>query len=221
MEGGVMSPLRRKTSLKDIATELGVSTTLVSYVLNDKFPDRINPQTAQKIRDMAKELNYRTNQVARSLKKDKTFTIGLIIADISNFFYSSITRIIEDEFREHKYQVMIGSADENIDRFEALVDVFIGRQVDGIILAAPSASEFNLEQLRVQKIPFVLIDRFFPVLKDISSVTLDNYNASANVVKHLVSRGYKAPAMITLSSDLFHLHERTRGFVETVRDLLS
>lgn len=210
-----MSPVRKKTSLKDIAAELGVSTTLVSYVLNDKFKDRINPQTAQRIRDMARELNYRTNHVAKSLKNDKTFTIGLIIADISNFFYSGITRYIEDEFRKHKYHVIFGSADENKDRFDALIDVFISRQVDGIILAAPSGSEEILAQLQAQKIPFVLIDRFFPGLEKISSVTLDNYKASADVVSHLVEMGYKRPAMITLQTELYHLHERTRGFQES------
>ena len=79
--------MRKKVSLKDIAQKVGVSIALVSYVLNNKREDRINKDVAQKIRDTAKALNYSTNQVARSLKTNKTFTIGLIVADISNPFF--------------------------------------------------------------------------------------------------------------------------------------
>lgn len=213
--------MRKKTSLKDIATQLGVSTALVSYVLNNKFSGRINVDTAKKIKELAQSLNYRPNHVAKSLKKDKTFTIGLIIADISNLFYSSVTRFIEDESRKHKYHVIFGSADENAERFRALIDVFVSRQVDGIILAAPAGAESDLEILHAQRIPFVLIDRFFPALQHISSVMLNNYKASAEVVEHLFERGYRHPVMITLATDLFHLKERSKGFRETAKHLLK
>jgi len=76
--------INKRISLKDIAQKVGVSTALVSYVLNNKKEGRINKDVAQKIRDTAKELNYRTNLLARSLKTNKTYTIGLIVADISS-----------------------------------------------------------------------------------------------------------------------------------------
>ena len=136
---------RKKVALKDIAKELGVSTALVSYVLNDKHPGRINQETARRIKDLAIKLNYRPNQIAKSLKKNKTFTIGLIIADISNLFYSGIARVIEDEAKNMKYNVIFGSADENPQKFQELILVFLGRQVDGLILAAPAGSEETLE----------------------------------------------------------------------------
>lgn len=89
--------MRRKVSLKDIAQKLNVSTALVSYVLNDKFTDRIHPDTARRIKNLAEELEYHPNQIAKSLKNNQTFTIGLIIADISNLFYSSIARVIKKQ----------------------------------------------------------------------------------------------------------------------------
>ena len=89
--------MRNKPSLKDIAIKAGVSTALVSYVLNNQKTDRINKQTAAKIRDIAARLNYRINFIAKSLKTKKTMTIGLVVADISNPFFSSLARVIEDE----------------------------------------------------------------------------------------------------------------------------
>ena len=73
----------KRVSLKDIAQKVGVSTALVSYVLNNQKENRIKKEVAQKIRDTAKALNYRTNQIARSLKMSKTFTLGLIVSNIS------------------------------------------------------------------------------------------------------------------------------------------
>lgn len=204
--------LRKKIALKDIARELGVSTALVSYVLNDKFTNRINPETARRIRDLADELQYHPNQIAKSLKNSKTFTIGLIIADISNLFYSGIARVIEDEAKKHMYNVIFGSADENPEKFKDLIQVFVSRQVDGLILASPEGSEEQLQYLKEKNIPFVLIDRYFPALSSLDTVIIDNYRASYDAVEHFAERGYKYPVMINLTSGLAHLIDRSNGF---------
>lgn len=213
--------MRRKVSLKDIAKQLSVSTALVSYVLNDKFTDRIHPETARKIKNLAEELQYHPNQIAKSLKSNQTLTIGLIIADISNLFYSSMARVIEDAANAYKYNVIFGSADERPEKFRELVQVFESRQVDGIILAAPAGSEEMLEYLQKRNMPFVLIDRDFPELHDINSITIDNYEASFNVVAHLKKGGFKKPVMIALASELHHLRERNRGFREAATKLMN
>lgn len=198
--------------MKDIAQEVGVSVALVSYVLNDKKTDRINQETAKNIKAVAARLNYTPNHIAQSLKNNKTFTLGLIIADISNLFYSNIARVIEDEADRNNYQVIFGSADENPKKFKSLVDVFVGRQVDGIILAAPTGSEDSIVTLKASGIPFVLIDRIFPNLEGINTVIIDNSKASYLAVEHFASNGFKNPVMVTLESELHHLQERSRGF---------
>jgi LacI family transcriptional regulator len=213
--------MRKKIAMKDIAKQLGVSTALVSYVLNNKFLDRINPNTANRIRELAEELQYRPNQIAKSLKISRTLTIGLIIADISNLFYSSIARVIEDAAKKHNYNVIFGSADENLEKFEELVQVFVNRQVDGIILAAPEGAESTLAYLQEQNIPFVLIDRDFPQLNDLNSIIIDNCKASYSVVEHLCRQGFKYPAMVTLASNLHHLKERSKGFSVACKELLD
>ncbi len=213
--------MRKRISLKDIANEMGVSTAVVSYVLNNKYEGRISEAKANEIKNIAKKLNYFPNQIAKSLKKDRTFTIGLIIADISNLFYSSIARYIENESKKYNYNVIFGSADENADKFNELIQVMLGRQVDGIILAAPKGTETTLNYLKERQLPFVLIDRYFPQIMEINTVGVNNYQASYTVVQHIAANGYKKPAMVTLRTDLFHMQDRVSGFKDACRQLLG
>ncbi|HEV3223753.1 MAG TPA: substrate-binding domain-containing protein [Puia sp.] len=209
--------MSKKVLLKDIALKAGVSITLVSYVLNKQKVNRINKETAQKIRDIAANLNYRTNQVAKSLKTNKTFTIGIVVADISNPFSANLARIIEDEADKHNYTVIFGSSDENASKFVKLVDTFINRQVDGLILSPPSNSENQIEYLQKLGFPFVLLDRYFKDIKT-SYVALDNYKASHEAVNHLIKTGRNRIGMITYKSDLFHLKERKRGYLSALKE---
>ena len=119
----------KKVSLKDIAKEVGVSTALVSYVLNNLKEGRISKEIALRIREVAHQLNYRPNQIAKSLKTSKTFTLGLIVADISNPFSSTLARIVEDEANKFNYTVIFGSSDENQQKSAKVIDTLLNRQV--------------------------------------------------------------------------------------------
>ena len=210
----------KRVSLKDIAKEVGVSSALVSYVLNEKKTGRINKVVAQKIRDTAMRLNYRTNQIAKSLKTSRTNTIGFIVANISNPFSSSLARIIEDEAAKDNYTVLFGSSDENAFKFQHLVDVFLNRHVDGLILAPGEHTESQIRYLQQQEIPFVLIDRYSP---DIATnyVALDNFQATYNAIEHLVNLRYKRIGMISYQSSIHTLNERTRGYLSALESLTS
>ncbi len=208
--------ISKRVSLKDIAQKVGVSTALVSYVLNNKKEGRINKDVAQKIKDTAKELNYRTNLLARGLKINKTYTIGLIVADIASPFSSGMARIIEDEAEKLNYTVIFGSSDENAQKFGKLVDTFLNRQVDGLIIAPPENAENEIFRLQQQGLPFVLFDRYFPAITA-NYVALDNYTASYNAVKYMIERGCKRPAIVTYNSSLFHMQERIRGYLAALK----
>ena len=208
--------MNKKISLKDIAQQVGVSAALVSYVLNNQKEGRINKEVAQKIRDTAKALNYRTNQVAKSLKTNKTFTIGLIVADIANPFSSGLARIIEDEADKLQYTVIFGSSDENAQKFGKLLDTFLNRQVDGLIIAPPDNSDEQILYLQQQDIPFVLIDRYVPGITT-NYVALDNYTAAYNATEHMIINGCRQPGMVTYDTSLFHILERTRGFIAALK----
>lgn len=208
--------MTRKPSLKDIAQTVGVSTTLVSYVLNNQKENRISKVVAQKIRDVAQALNYRPNQIAKSLKTNKTFTIGLVVADISNPFSSSLARIIEDEAEKYDYTVLFGSSDEKPRKAQKLISTLLDRQVDGLLIFPSEGAEPQLIELQKQGIPFVLIDRYFPDLKT-SYVALDNYASIYKAVQHLIDSGYRRIGMVTFDTALFNIMERKRGYLSALK----
>ncbi|MFC5408572.1 LacI family DNA-binding transcriptional regulator [Larkinella bovis] len=207
---------KKKVSLKDIAEKAQVSTALVSYVLNGKEKEsRVGHEIAVKIKQIAKELNYEPNYLAKSLRSGKTQTIGLIIADISNPFFANIARIVEDEAKKYGYTVIIGSSDEKADKSWDLINVFLNRQVDGFIIVSSEDSEEQIQYLLDKNVPFVLLDRHFPNLPT-DFVSLDSYKASFDAGSHLIRQGYRNIGLIAYKSRLFHMHERIRGYRESL-----
>lgn len=206
----------KKPSLKDIASEVGVSTALVSYVLNNLKEGRISKEIAQKIREAAQRLHYRPNQIAKSLKTSKTYTIGLIVADISNPFSSTLARIVEDEASKFNYTVIFGSSDENLQKSARVIDILLNRQVDGLIISPPADSEAQMVELQNQDIPFVLLDRYFPSVKT-NYVALNNHAAALMATEHLIESGCKRIGMINYTTSLFHLQERKRGYLTALK----
>lgn len=204
----------KKVSLKDIAKEVGVSIATVSYVLSSGKSGRVSEEMSKRIRKVAERLNYRPNRIAQSLKSGKTNTIGLILADISNPFFASIARIIEDEAAKLNYTVIFGSSDEKAEKSSRLIDFLSSRQVDGFVIAPSEGSEREINSLLSQNIPFVLIDRYFPEIES-NYVIVDNFKASYQAVEELVKSGKKKIAMLAYSGGLFHMEERIRGY-ETV-----
>ena len=197
---------------------MGVSTALVSYVLNNKEKEaRVGKEMAIKIRKAAADMNYQPNLIARSLKNGKTNTIGLIVADISNPFFSAIARIIEDEAAQHKYTVIIGSSDEDEAKSKAVAEAMLNRQVDGLIIAPTENEQPFINSLIKRKIPFVLIDRDFPTLPT-NTVTINNFEAAYEAVQHLVDKGFRKIGMVTYESQLHHINERKRGYMQALKD---
>lgn len=210
--------VEKKVSLKDIALRLSVSAALVSYVLNGKEKEaRVSALMAEKIRKAAKELNYQPNMVAKSLKLGKSNTIGLIVADISNSFFSNIARIIEDEAKKIGYVVIFGSSDESHEKQLDLITVFLNRQVDAFIIAPAMGSEAQIKMLRQRSVPVVLIDRYFPGI-DVDTVHIDNYQAANNAVNHLIKNGRTKIAMVAYDSVLKHMADRKNGYKGALKE---
>ena len=209
--------VQKKISLKDVAQHVGVSTALVSYVLNNKEKKgRVGAEVASRIRKAADELNYKPNLIAKSLKSGKTNTIGLIVADISNPFFSNIARIIEDEAKKHGYIVIFGSSDESAEKSEDLIDVFLNRQVDAFIIAPAANTEEQVKRLKEMNMPFVLIDRYFPDIKT-DTIQINNFQAAFEAVEHLIKAGRKKIAMVSYDLSLPHLEERKNGYNEALK----
>lgn len=210
-------PPAKRTTLKDIAQILGVSTALVSYALNDKKQGRINPDLAQKIKDIAREMNYRSNMIAKSLRTSATQTLGLIVPDISHPFFAGLARSIEDEANRHQYTMIYGNSGGSAHQSERLIDMYLNRQIDGLIFAPGEGAEPQIERLRELQLPFVLVDRYYPDIPA-NYVALDNYKAAYMAVQHLVEQGYKRIGLICYTTNLHHLEERKRGYLTALKD---
>lgn len=210
--------MSKRVSLKDIATKVGVSTALVSYVINGLEKEkRVGPDIVKKIREVAQELNYKPNHIARSLRKGSTNTIGLIVADIANPFFSQMARIIEDEAARNHYTVIIGSSDENSIKSASLIETLLDRQVDGFIVVPSEGCRDQIEALIKRDVPVVLVDRFIPELNT-SYIVLHNFLATYQAVTHLLSKGYDRIAMVAYQSSLIHMQERVNGYRQAMID---
>lgn len=161
-------------------------------------------------------MNYHPNWNARSLKTNKTRSIGVIVADISNPFFSNLARTIEDEAFSQDYTVIFGSSDEKVEKFNKVLDFLKMRQVDGFIIAAPEGSREIIADLAKAGIPFVLIDRFFNDLNT-NYVTVDNFKASMQATNYLLGKGNKKIGAVLYNSSLHHYKERHQGYVEALK----
>lgn len=211
-------PTLKKISLKDIAEAAGVSTALVSFVLNGKEKEyRVGEETAQRILKIANEMNYQPNLAAKSLRSGKTKTIGLVVSDISNPFFSQLARVLEDEAAKRGYTVLFGSSDEDTEKMNRVVSSLINKGVDGLMIVPCENSEKFITSLVNNNIPIVLFDRYFPDI-NVSYVALNNFNAAYISTKYLLDIGYNAPCMVAYDINLIHMKERIRGYKKAMEN---
>ena len=205
----------KRVTMKDVAREAGVSSALVSYVLSDHSngcqTHKVNPETARRILEVSSRLEYRPNSVARTLRIGRTMTIGVILSDIANPFYSEIARYIENKAYEYNYSVIFGSTDENSEKLETLVHVFLNKNVDGMIIVPCEGANAAIRELSDSGLPVVLLDRRDPG-DDIPSVSLDNYAAGRKAVEALLKKGRHKIEMVSHGVKLSHMRDREAGY---------
>lgn len=214
-----MTEQKKKVSLKDIASAAGVSTSLVSFVLNGKAKEhRVSDQMAKRIQEIAAKMNYRPNATAKSLRDGVSRNIGVVVSDISNPFFAHIARYIESEAESRGYTVHFASSDENARRAEHLVDTLLYRGADGIILVPCDGSEKTVESLVEKQVPLVLLDRGVESGIRTNMVCLDNRKAGYDVTKHLISQGFTSIAIIAYSMNVRNMAERVKGYEEAMEE---
>lgn len=185
-------------SIKDVAKEAGVSIATVSRVLNDV--DVVNEETKKKVQDAIKKLGYRPNIVARSLKTQRSRTIGIIIPDISNQFYPEIVRGAEDVANIYNYNIMLCNTDLDPDKEMEYLKVLKEKMVDGVIYMSNSLEPAIIDLVKSLVMPVVLVEttdkeNTFP------SVTIDNEKSALEATEYLMSKGNKKIAYIGTHED--------------------
>ncbi|MGB3152002.1 MAG: LacI family DNA-binding transcriptional regulator, partial [Maribacter sp.] len=202
----------KKIFLKDIAKDLSVSKTAVSLVLNNKGDEnKISQDTQQRIIAYAKEHDYVPNQLARGLSRGKSETIGLIIPNISDTFYSKIAGYVEREAKNLGYTVIFSSSYEDPKKEGELIRSMLNRQVDGLIIASTQQNKKEIKFLKNSNFPFVLIDRHYPGI-DADHVVVDNFGGSKLATEHLLSLGRRRTGFVSLRTGLEAMRQRLLGY---------
>ncbi len=205
-------------SIKELASILGFSITTVSRVLNGKAEQyRIKKETESKIQETAKRLNYTPNQFARSLKLDKSETIGVIVPDISNPFFAEIFKNIERGLKQHGYAVFVGDSNDNTELEIDLIKHFVARKVDGLVIAPVGISSTHLSQVFKTGIPLVSIDRSFKNV-DFPAVTSNNFDSAKEATIELLKNGHRNIALIQGLNQSQPNTDRVNGFIQAMKE---
>jgi LacI family transcriptional regulator len=208
----------KRVSIKDIADELKLSKTTVSWILNDKaIENNISQKTIDKVLAAAKKMDYQPNYIAKSLSLGKSNTIGLIVPRITDTFFSQIAETLEQKAAKRGYTVFYGSSEEKKEKEKKLIDTFIGKQVDGLIIASSLYNHDDINQLIENKFPFVLIDRYYNDL-DTSYVVVDDETGAYNLVANLLRKGKDRIGLILPSPHLSPIILRRIGYEKAHSD---
>ncbi len=198
-------------NIYDVARRANVSVATVSAVFNKS--SYVSPALAEKVQRAIRDLNYSPNLLARSMAKQQTLTLGVLIPDAANPFFPEIVRGIEDCANEAGYSILLGSSDNLMQKEEVYLRLFLSKRVDGILLVkAPGAlCPELLATLRKNTPPVVLVDREYPAL-NADTVVADDYGGGFAATKHLLDLGHKRIGLVRGITGTSTSDGRLRGY---------
>jgi LacI family transcriptional regulator len=206
----------KTVTIRDIAKRAGVVPSTVSVVLNGKAKEmRISDLLSERIKVIAKEMGYHPNQTAVSLRTGRSRILGLIVEDISNVFFASLARSIEDEADALGYNVVYCSTENNDAKGRELVKMLLHRQVDGFLITPTNGMRQEVKKLSEQGRPLVLMDRYFPGL-EVPCVMTDNYIGIETAMNHLIEKGYSRIGFVTVDLDQVQMQQREKAYLQTM-----
>ncbi|MEO7922285.1 MAG: LacI family DNA-binding transcriptional regulator [Chitinophagaceae bacterium] len=202
---------QKPATIKEIARRLNVSVSTVSRALHNH--PSIGLRTKMQVQQLAKELNYEPNQAAISFKQGKTMTLGVILPNLGEEYFSMAINGIEDVATKNKYTVLIGQSHDDVEREKQIVDSMRRHRVDGLIvsLSKTTKSYDHFLQLEKYNIPVVFFDRV-PDLPDAYTVSCNLENSSVELVDWLVSQGHKQIGFIKGPDTIIHSKQRLNGY---------
>lgn len=204
--------MKKRVSIKDIAKQLNISITTVSFVINGKAREKnISESLTKKVMDLVAELNYQPNALATSLRTGKTKIIGFLVDDISEPFFSGIARRIDEIASSLGYKILFSSTRNDTEKAIELLQIFADRHVDGYIMALPEGLEDEVKKLIQTDAPVVLFDRYVQDVKT-DYVIIDNKNSTFEATEHLIDNGYKNIGFVTIDTVQQQMVDRLAGY---------
>jgi len=207
---------KKRVSIKDIAADLNISVTTVSFVLNGKAEEKhISKQLTKKVLDYVEKVNYKPNQIAQSLRTGESKILVFMVEDIANSFFAKLARLIEDHAYKKGYKVLFCSNDNDDNKSKELIHLFKNRQVDGFIIVPSPNIQNTISNLIEEHIPVLLFDRYYPEL-DTNYVVTNNAEATQKAIEHLVDNGFENIAYITLDTQQSQMADRLEGYQKAI-----
>jgi LacI family transcriptional regulator len=205
-----LAPARRPT-MKDVAALAGVSLSTVSRTVNDD--PGVRPDLAAKVRHAVKLLGYQRDEGASALRRSGrvSASLGIIVEDVANPFFSAVHRGIEDFARSRGFLTFAGSSDDDGDRERVLAEAFVARRVDGLLIAPAGRDHRFLERERAAGVPLVFVDRPARWL-EADAVVSDNAGGADMAIEHLIAAGHRRIAFLGDRPELFTTTERFAGY---------
>lgn len=201
-------------TIKDVAREAGVSTATVSRVLNGNYP--VSQDAREKVEATIKRLGYHPNAVARSLKQNKTFLIGVVVPDISNTFFMDLAKGVESKVSPYGYNLVFGSTEEDAEKEVGLLNAFAEKRLDGVIVASRQEDSSFLNSLPNRGISLVMVDTLIDNVQ-CDCVIEDDYEASYRMVEHLLSLGHKDIAIVNGLLTVSTSKLRLKGYKDALK----
>jgi LacI family transcriptional regulator len=206
-----------QATIKDIARELNVSSSTVSRALKD-YPG-ISAETKRKVKDLAEKLNYRPNAVALSLRKSKSFTIGVIIPELVHFFFSTVISGIEEVAYKNGYNVILCQTNEKFGREISSIETMISNQIDGLLVSySKETTDFShFSKLLELEFPVVFFDRT-PQIEKTVNITVNDFDGAYKATKHLIDQGYKKILHLAGPPNLKISKNRKDGYLAALKN---
>ncbi|WP_343690790.1 substrate-binding domain-containing protein [Chitinophaga sp.] len=207
----------KKLRIKDIANDLNISKTAVSFILNGKAEEkRISDELVERVEKYIREVGYRPSPIARGLRTGKSNIIGLMVESISDPFFATIARLIENEAYKEGYRIIYCSTDNDTEKTKELINVLKDRNVDGYIISPPPGVEKEVNELIKAGMPVVMFDRYLPKVKT-DYVVIDNEPSAESATSYLIKQGYSNIGFITFSSSLTQMKGRLKGYKNALK----
>jgi LacI family transcriptional regulator len=203
------------TTLNDVAKRAGVSPMTVSRVINNS--GYIHLKTRARVEQAIADLGYVPNALARSLRFKQTKTLALVITDITNPFFTTIARGVEDVASEQGFSVIFCNTDESRDEEAKYLNVLVQKQVDGVLLVPAYCSAESVWFLQERGIPFVVLDRRIPDV-EVDLVRCDSEQGAYLLIQHLVGLGHERIAALTGPRELTTAVDRAAGYTRALEE---
>jgi LacI family transcriptional regulator len=194
-------------TMKEVADRAGVSVATVSRVVNQSGYVRVALQ--ERVREAMRDLRYHPSALARSLRRQETLTVGLLLPQLDQPFFSRVAFVIVQALFKHNYRTLVCSSEEDPAQEDAYIDMLIRQRVDGVIVA-PTGRNQSTRMLVEQGVPIVLFDRDMASL-NVSKVFSDHRQGGYLALKHLIDLGHKKIAIIGKDDTAASLAERIEG----------